>query len=112
HEQEDYKFVNVKENIAPFSYFNYIVYNPELYSEVEMQNILEHEKVHCAQNHTIDVLIARLFCIVFWWNPFIWFYKKAIVQNLEFIADSDAFKNISDKKAYQFTLLKITTHES
>src|SRR5690606_21397662 len=56
--------------------------------------------------------IARTFCIAFWWNPFVWLYKKAIVQNLEFIADSDAFKNISDKKAYQFTLLKITTHES
>ncbi|MDR6969423.1 hypothetical protein J2X31_003454 [Flavobacterium arsenatis] len=112
YQQEDYKFVNVEENIAPFSYFNYIVYNPGLYSEVEMQNILEHEKVHCSQNHTIDVLIARIFCIAFWWNPFVWFYKKAIMQNLEFIADSDAFKNISDKKAYQFTLLKITTHES
>jgi len=112
HQQEDYKFVNVPDNIAPFSYFNYIVYNPELYSQVEMENILEHEKVHCSQNHTIDVLIARVFCIAFWWNPFVWFYKKAIVQNLEFIADSDAFKNISDKKAYQFTLLKITTHES
>ena len=112
HSQEDYKFVNVKENIAPFSYFNYIVYNPELYNQVELENILEHEKVHCSQNHTVDVLIARLFCIAFWWNPFVWLYKKAIVQNLEFIADSDAFKNTSDKKAYQFTLLKITTHDS
>ncbi|MFY0481388.1 M56 family metallopeptidase [Flavobacterium sp. PLA-1-15] len=112
YQQEDYKFVNVEDNIAPFSYFNYIVYNPQLYSATEMENILEHEKVHCAQNHTLDVLIARVFCIVFWWNPFVWFYKKAIVQNLEFIADSDASKNISDKKAYQFTLLKITTHES
>ena len=112
HSQEDYKFVNVKENIAPFSYFNFIVYNPALYNQVELENILEHEKVHCSQNHTVDVLIARLFCIAFWWNPFVWLYKKAIVQNLEFIADSDAFKNISDKKAYQFTLLKITTHDS
>jgi beta-lactamase regulating signal transducer with metallopeptidase domain len=112
HQQEDYKFVNVEENIAPFSYFNYIVYNPALYNQVELENILEHEKVHCSQNHTIDVLIARVFCIAFWWNPFVWFYKKAIVQNLEFIADNDAFKNISDKRGYQFTLLKITTHES
>jgi hypothetical protein len=39
-------------------------------------------------------------------------YKKAILQNLEFIADSEATKKISDKKAYQFTLLKITTHEN
>jgi hypothetical protein len=42
----------------------------------------------------------------------VWLYKKAIVQNLEFIADSEASKNLSDKKAYQLTLLKITTHEN
>lgn len=111
-QQADFKFIDVNENIAPFSYFNYIVYNSSLYSGTELENILEHEKVHSAQNHTIDVLISRLFCIAFWFNPFVWLYKNAIIQNLEFIADSEASKNISDKKAYQFTLLKITTHEN
>jgi len=111
-QQADFKFVDVNENVSPFSYFNYIVYNSSLYSETELANILEHEKVHCEQNHTADVLIARLFCIVFWFNPFVWLYKKAILQNLEFIADSEAIKNISDKTAYQFTLLKVTTHEN
>ncbi|GEP50938.1 antirepressor [Flavobacterium noncentrifugens] len=111
-QQADFKFVDVNENVSPFSYFNYIVYNSSLYSEAELANILEHEKVHCEQNHTADVLIARLFCIVFWFNPFVWLYKKAILQNLEFIADSEAIKNTSDKTAYQFTLLKVTTHEN
>lgn len=111
-QQADFKFVDVTENISPFSYFNYIVYNSRLYTTTELENILEHEKVHSAQNHTIDVLISRLFCIVFWYNPFVWLYKKAIIQNLEYIADSEASKNISDKKAYQFTLLKITTQEN
>ena len=110
--QADFKFIDVAENVAPFSYFNSIVYNSSLYSESELENILEHEKVHSEQNHTIDVLITRFFCILFWFNPFIWLYKKAILQNLEFIADSEATKKISDKKAYQFTLLKITTHEN
>jgi len=110
--QADFKFIDVNENIAPFSYFNSIVYNSSLYSDTELENILEHEKVHSAQNHTVDVLISRLFCIVFWFNPLMWMYKKAIVQNLEFIADSEASKNISDKKAYQLTLLKITTQEN
>jgi len=77
-----------------------------------MESILEHEKVHSEQYHTIDVLITRFFCILFWFNPFIWLYKNAITQNLEFIADSEAAKKISDKKAYQLTLLKITTHEN
>ena len=111
-QQADFKFIDVKENIPPFSYFEYIVYNSTLYTDFELNNILEHEKVHCSQNHTLDVLISRLFCAVFWYNPFVWLYKKAVVQNLEFIADSEAVKNLVDKKAYQFTLLKITTHEN
>ncbi|MFV8394029.1 M56 family metallopeptidase [Flavobacterium sp. LB2P6] len=110
--QADFKFIDTTENVAPFSYFNTIVYNSSLYSSSELENILEHEKVHSDQNHTVDVLISRLFCILFWFNPFIWLYKKAILQNLEFIADNEASKKISDKKAYQFTLLKITSHEN
>ena len=110
--QVNFKFIDIQENLAPFSFFNTIVYNSSLYSSSELENILEHEKVHSEQNHTVDVLISRIFCILFWLNPFIWLYKKAIIQNLEFIADSEATKKISDKKAYQFTLLKITTHEN
>ncbi|TDD97484.1 M56 family metallopeptidase [Flavobacterium cellulosilyticum] len=110
--QADYKLLDVTKNVAPFTYFNYIVYNSSLYSAAELANILEHEKVHSTQNHTVDVLISRLFCIAFWFNPFMWLYKKAIIQNLEFIADSEASKNIADKKAYQLTLLKITTQQN
>lgn len=110
--QADFQFIDVTENVSPFSYFNSIVYNSSLYSETELENILEHEKVHSEQNHTIDVLITRFFCIVFWFNPLVWLYKKAVLQNLEFIADSEASKKISDKKAYQLTLLKITTQEN
>ncbi|OXA91003.1 M56 family metallopeptidase [Flavobacterium hercynium] len=111
-QQADFKFIDINENIAPFSYFDYIVYNSSLYSPSELESILEHEKVHSDQNHTIDVLISRIFCVLFWFNPIIWLYKKAILQNLEFIADSEASKKIADKKAYQYTLLRITTHET
>jgi hypothetical protein len=90
--QADFKFIDLQDNLAPFSFFNTIVYNSSLYSSSELENILEHEKVHSEQNHTVDVLISRLFCILFWFNPFIWLYKKAILQNLEFIADSEATK--------------------
>jgi hypothetical protein len=112
YQQADFKFIDVKEKLAPFSFFNTIVYNSALYSVSELQNIIEHEKVHSEQNHSIDVLITRVFSILFWFNPVIWLYQKAILQNLEFIADSEALLKISDKKAYQITLLKITAHEN
>ncbi|WP_119791088.1 M56 family metallopeptidase [Flavobacterium anhuiense] len=111
-QQADFKFIDINENIAPFSYFEYIVYNSSLYTPSELESILEHEKVHSDQNHTLDVLISRIFSIIFWFNPIVWLYKKAILQNLEFIADSEAAKKLQDKKAYQYTLLKITTHEN
>ena len=109
--QVNFNFIDSRENIAPFSFFKTIVYNSALYNASELQNILEHEKVHSEQYHSVDVLLSRLFCILFWFNPVVWLYKKAIIQNLEFIADSVALKRITDKKAYQITLLKITTQE-
>ena len=112
HKQGHFKFIDSAENIAPFSFYNTIVYNSSLYSAAELENIIEHEKVHGEQHHSTDLLISRLFCILFWFNPFVWLYKKAILQNLEFIADSEASKKIADKKSYQITLLKITTQEN
>ncbi len=109
---QDYKLIDVNEKVAPFSYFNYIVYNSELFNASELNHILAHERIHCEQKHSIDVLISRLFCIVFWYNPIIWLYQKAMMQNLEFIADTEALKTLDDKKSYQITLLKVTTQHN
>ena len=80
--KEQFKLVNLNENIAPFSFFNYIIYNSDLYTNDELQSILLHEKIHSQEKHSVDILVAKLFSIVFWFNPFVWLYKKAITQNL------------------------------
>jgi beta-lactamase regulating signal transducer with metallopeptidase domain len=53
---------------------------------------------------------SRLFSILFWFNPVIWLYQKAILKI--WIHRGEALLKISDKKAYQITLLKITAHEN
>ncbi len=112
HKQEDLSYININQDIAPFSFFNYIVFNSSLYSQEELESILLHEKIHSQEKHSIDVLIAKLFTIVFWFNPLVWFYQKAIIQNLEYIADSKAIQNIEDKKCYQMALLKVVSHQN
>ena len=109
---ENYILVDLEKEIAPFSFFNYIVYNSSLYSKEELENILFHEKVHCQQKHSFDVILSSLFCIVFWFNPFIWLYKKSIIQNLEYIADSKAIQQLNDKITYQKTLLKVVSFQN
>ena len=104
----DFKFIDTAKIQSPFSFFNYIVYNSSIFKKEELENILEHEKVHSAQLHSADMIFSQLFCIAFWFNPFAWWHRKAIVQNLEFIADATALKSVSDRITYQKTLLKVS----
>ena len=106
HKLGRFKFLKTQENISPFSFFNCIVYNPQPFNETELDQIITHEKVHVQQYHTIDVLLAQIACIAFWFNPFIWLYNKNLKQNLEFIADQTAINYANCKKSYQYTLLK------
>jgi hypothetical protein len=108
---DGFELIEVEEAISPFSFFKKIVYNRNLFQPEELHNIIEHEKIHAKQLHSLDVLIARIYCIFFWWNPVVWFYKNVMVQNLEFIADHNALAKAKDKKSYLLTLLKITTAE-
>jgi hypothetical protein len=82
-----------------------------MFTEEEIEHILTHESVHVKQKHSIDVLIGKLFCALFWVNPIIWLYRKAMLQNLEFIADNETFQQIENKYEYQKTLLKVVTHQ-
>ncbi|WP_329806200.1 M56 family metallopeptidase [Flavobacterium facile] len=108
------KLVYINSNLVktPFSFFNYIVFNSELINPIELQNIIKHEEAHSMQKHSFDTLLAQFFIILFWFNPIVWLYRKSIVQNLEFLADSFAIQQVSDKEYYQKTMLKITTQSS
>ncbi|WP_289045829.1 M56 family metallopeptidase [uncultured Olleya sp.] len=104
--QGAFKHVQIKRQIAPFSFFKTIVYNPYQFSKQELKHIITHEKIHATQNHTIDNIIAQIATILFWFNPCIWWYKKALQQNLEFIADHEAQNKTECAKSYQTLLLK------
>ncbi len=93
-------------DIAPFCFFKYIVFNPNHFQNEELPHILNHEKVHAFQLHSVDVLISYIACAIFWFNPIVWLYKKAIQQNLEFIADSGAQLHSESPKSYQKLLVR------
>lgn len=109
--EKQYTIIDTTGITLPFSFFSYIVYNSKAVDPEELNDILKHEKVHSSQKHSADIIIGQLFTILFWFNPFMWLYKKTISQNLEFIADAEACKQVNDRKNYQKTLLKFTLNE-
>ena len=106
HKKGDYTFIETQHKVLPFSFFKNIVYNKNQFSESELNHIINHEKVHAKQYHSLDVMLIQLLSAVFWFNPFIWLYKKELQQNLEFIADKEAQTISNCEKSYQTLLLK------
>ncbi|MDF0715960.1 M56 family metallopeptidase [Muricauda sp. 334s03] len=108
HRREEKPFLHLEteKKISPFSFFNYIFYNPQLFEPNELHSVLEHEKVHARQYHTLDVLFLEVLKIFFWFNPVLWLYKSAVKQNLEYLADHFAIESAEDKKSYQYLMLK------
>ena len=101
-----YTYVIVDNKISPFSFFKWIVYNPESFNSEELKLMLTHEKVHASQLHSIDILMIQLACSIFWFNPLMWLYRKEVRQNLEYIADYKTQTTSENEKEYQHLLLK------
>jgi hypothetical protein len=91
---------------AAFSFFNFIAVNPEKFTQEELKLVLDHEQIHVKQWHSLDIVVAHLFVVLLWFNPFVWLYKKAIQENLEYITDSEVIKRSESRTIYQKLLLK------
>jgi bla regulator protein BlaR1 len=98
-------FVKLSRKLTPFSFFNYICYSQEDESTAALDLILEHEKVHAREWHSVDLLASHIFRALFWINPLVWELKRQIGENLEFIADSKAATQNTTGISYERTLL-------
>lgn len=81
-------FVITEEGSPTFSFLNYIFIARKLYeNKNEFNSIIQHEKVHSDQYHSVDLIIAELIIIVQWFNPAAYFLRNLIKENHEFLAD-------------------------
>lgn len=107
------KVVLIEEPILPHSFWNTIFIHNKAYKNGQIpEELIVHEKAHLEQKHTLDILFIEILQILFWFNPIIILYKKAIKLNHEFLADevvNNQFNSVSD---YQNLLLEIASNET
>ncbi len=106
--QGKYSIYQVDEKIIPFSFGKSIFVNRHQHTESELREIILHEFIHVKQRHSADILWGEWLCLLNWYNPFAWLLRKAIRENLEFIADRGVIEQGVDRKQYQYLLLKVT----
>lgn len=95
---------------SPCSFFNYLFVNADDLQSKRFKNIiLPHELTHSKEKHSIDILIAEFIICFFWFNPFVWLYNKAIVDNHEFIADTHVVKSGIELQSYCQNIIQTGT---
>lgn len=90
-----YEVIPTNGKLPTSSFLNYLFWdNTSAITDIEKQQIIAHEKVHISERHTYDVLLIELISIVFWFNPIIWLWKRAISENHEYLADAKASNGV------------------
>ena len=82
-----YRIITTEAVHLPFSFFNSIYISRHVPLQEHIHTILEHEEIHIRQWHTLDVLMAEMVHAFFWFNPVMIFYKRALRQAHEYLAD-------------------------
>lgn len=107
------KIVLIEEPVLPHSFWKSIFINKNEFEKGKIPSeLIVHEKAHLDQKHTLDILFIEIFQIVFWFNPLLLFYKKAIKLNHEFLADEVVNIQFQSVRNYQNLLLDFASNKN
>lgn len=85
-----------------FSFFKWI-FIPKKQKQEFNSAIFEHEKAHARMWHTADLMIIEMFIALFWFNPFVFFFRKSLKSVHEYQVDT----KIAGKKVTKVHYLQL-----
>lgn len=106
------KVRTLKSKMSPFTFWQTIYLNPALHNRHDLAMILAHERIHVKHWHSLDIMLAQISAIFYWFNPGIWLIRKFVRENLEFLTDEIVLQSGVEKKLYQYNVLKVEANFS
>ncbi|AWW32484.1 hypothetical protein DN752_21330 [Echinicola strongylocentroti] len=111
-DQDGIKVVMDTDKGTPFTFLNYVFVNSSEYKNNRLDaQLYHHEITHAKQWHSLDIVFIELLKTIFWFNPILRFYKKAIQLNHEYLADESVNRQFGNIKDYQLLLLSYASQQ-
>ncbi|MET7257072.1 M56 family metallopeptidase [Dyadobacter fermentans] len=89
-----------------YSFFKFIFIPQKAFENQSIpKEILTHELAHARQMHSLDILFTELLIALWWFNPLLLLYRRAIRLNHEYLADAAVLAGATGVKEYQLMLL-------
>ena len=103
-----HKIVPVKGLALPHTFLSTVFINEDELKQGKIPDaLLIHEFAHIEQYHSIDIIIIEVIKTIFWFNPVLILYKRAIMLNHEYLADDAVLESHSDVAGYSEILFNI-----
>ena len=103
---KDQNIFIINQYYAPFSFLNTIYFSRKYLVNYQIdERIFLHEKCHIVEKHSADILFIEFLKVFSWFNPALFFFKKAMITNHEFLADEYVLQNNYDVSNYQHLIL-------
>ncbi len=84
-----------------FSFFSHIFIPIQYWKKPEFDTLLTHELAHARRLHSLDRLLLDFIIALFWFNPFIYLYRRELMAIHEYQADEMVLSQFPDKRMYQ-----------
>jgi len=111
HDFGEFSLVKSSAIQQPFSFWHWIFVPVNFNHDNDQNEILEHEKIHVSQMHSVDLLLVELLAAAMWFNPVMWMIRKRIRLIHEYLADEGALSTGIDARRYKALLLNQVTEE-
>lgn len=103
---ETAQLVLIPGDIPTYSFFKFIFIPQKAFENQSIpKEILTHELAHTRQMHSLDILFTELLIALWWFNPLLLLYRRAIRLNHEYLADDAVLAGATGVKEYQLLLL-------
>lgn len=107
-----YTLVWSEDHTAVSTFFHYVFWNnQETLSDRERELVLKHELTHVRQYHSVDLVIVNLLAVCFWVLPIWRFYRRALEETHEYLADHEVLRN-TDPQIYGSLIARYTLEQS
>ena len=104
--------VYIQGNISPFVYgtIEPVIVVPEnIYSDNELEYVLDHELTHIIQHDTSLKSVFYYLTAIFWWNPFIWMIKRHADSAIEISNDISLYNKMNEQEKTDYASLLVKT---
>ncbi len=94
----------------PHTFLHYLFIGQTDYEKQGIEpELFTHELTHIRQQHSVDILFVELISCFYWFNPALFFVRRAMRLNHEFLADQSVNTRHQNVVRYQQLLLSRLT---